>query len=66
MWRGNLHIDCEKIEDTMDDATLRRIHQLRDCPIRIREGDAVGYGIFESVLTGAWPQYGLTAEASFI
>jgi hypothetical protein len=65
-WRGKLHIDGEKIEDTMDVATLRRIHQVRDCPIRIREGDAVGYGIFESVLVGAWPQYGLTAEASFI
>ena len=65
-WRGPLHIDGEKIEDTMDPTTLRRIHQLRDCPIRIREGDAVGYGIFELVLIGAWPKYGLTAEASFI
>ena len=66
MYRGELFLDGEKVEDTMDATTLRRIHQLRDCPIRIREGDAVGYGIFESVLVGPWPEYGLSAEASFI
>lgn len=66
MYRGDLFVDGEKIEDTLDLATLKRIHQLRDCPIRIREGDAVGHGIFESVVVGAWPEYGLTAEHSFI
>src|SRR3546814_6366718 len=34
--RGDLFVDGEKIEDNGDIATLRRIHQLRDCPIRIR------------------------------
>ena len=58
--------DGEKIEDTADRKTLERIHQLRDCPIRIREGDAVGYGIFESVLVGNWPEFGLSGENSFI
>ena len=66
MYRGDLFMDGEKIEDTLDLPTLKRIHQLRDCPIRIREGDAVGYGIFESVLVGPWPEYGLSAEHSFI
>ena len=66
MYRGDLFMDGEKIEDTMDLTTLKRIHQLRDCPIRIREGDAIGYGIFESVLVGPWPEYGLSAEHSFI
>ena len=50
----------------MDDATLRRIHQLRDSIFRVREGDASGYGVFESVATGAWPDFGLSAEASFL
>lgn len=66
MYRGDLFVDGEKIEDTLDRKTLERIHQLRDCPIRIREGDATGYGIFESVLVGNWPEFGLSGENSFI
>src|ERR1051326_793884 len=66
MWRGPLHVDGERINDTTDGATLRRIHQLRDSIIRVREGDATGYGIFESIATGAWPDLGLTAESSFV
>jgi hypothetical protein len=66
MWRGKLAVEGEKIEDTMDAATLRRIHQLRDNIIRVREGDAVGYGVLETVVTGEWPQWGLTTEASFV
>jgi hypothetical protein len=66
MWRGPLHVDGERIADTTDGATLRRIHQLRDSIIRVREGDATGYGIFESIATGAWPDFGLTADSSFV
>jgi hypothetical protein len=66
MWRGEQHLDGERIADTTDGATLRRIHQLRDSIIRVREGDASGYGIFESIATGAWPDFGLTAESSFV
>ena len=66
MWRGEQHVDGERIPDTTDDATLRRIHQLRDSIIRVREGDATGYGIFESIATGAWPDFGLSAESSFV
>ena len=66
MYRGDLFIDGEKIEDTRDRKTLERIHQLRDCPIKITEGDAVGYGIFESVLIGNWPEFGLSGENSFV
>jgi hypothetical protein len=66
MWRGPLHVDGERIADTTDDATLRRIHQLRDSIIRVREGDAEGYGIFESIATGAWPDLGLSAGTSFV
>lgn len=66
MWRGPLHVDGEKIADTLDVATLKRIHQLRDCIIRVREGEASGHGIFESIVMGPNPELGLTQEASFV
>jgi hypothetical protein len=45
---------------------VQEAHQLRDCVIRVREGDAVGYGIFESIIIGEHPRYGLTRENSFL
>lgn len=66
MWRGPLQVEGERISDVTDDKTLRRIHQVRDCIVRVREEDATGYGIFESVITGAWPELELTASASFV
>ena len=66
MWRGKLAVEGERIANTTDDATLRRIHQLRDTIMRAREGEASGFGIFESVATGAWPDLELSAEASFL
>jgi len=45
---------------------LKRIRQVRDCPIKVREGDAVGYGIMESIIHGAHPDLGLTAENTLI
>jgi hypothetical protein len=66
MWRGERHIDGERISDTTEPQTLRRIHQLRDSIVRVREGDAMGYGILESIVTGAWPDFGLSAGTSFV
>jgi hypothetical protein len=66
MWRGKLAVEGERVANTTDDATLRRIHQLRDTIMHVREGEASGFGIFESVATGAWPDLGLSAEASFL
>lgn len=66
MWRGELNVDGERIADTSDAQTLRRIHQIRDSIVRVREGDAAGYGIFESLVTGAWPDLGLSAGTSFV
>jgi hypothetical protein len=65
-WRGKLHVDGERIDDTLDVATLKKIHQFRDTPVKVTEGDASGYGIFESILIGPDPSLGLTAEASFV
>lgn len=66
MWRGEGHVEGERIADTTDPATARRIHHLRDSIVRVSEGDASGYGIFESIALGPWPEMRLTAEASFV
>lgn len=65
-WHGEQHIDGERYADASSLDTVREIHQLRDCVIRVREGDAVGYGIFESMVIGEHPRYGLTRETSFL
>ena len=62
-WRGPLDIDGEYIADCWDDEHLPVLGQLRDTPVRVREGDAVGYGIMESMITGEWPELGLTADS---
>jgi hypothetical protein len=62
-WKGKLHLDGEYIADCADDEHLRTLGQFRDTPIRVTDGDAVGYGIMESLIGGVWPELGLTAES---
>ncbi|BBY79143.1 hypothetical protein H7I53_16710 [Mycolicibacterium pulveris] len=62
-WKGALHVDGEHIADCWNDENLPRLGQFRDTPIRVREGDAVGYGIMESLIGGVWPELGLTEES---
>ena len=62
-WRGPLHVDGEHIADCWDDEHLRSLGQFRDTPIRVREGDAVGYGIMESMVMGEWPELGLGKDS---
>jgi hypothetical protein len=62
-WMGPLHLDGEHIPDCWDEEHLALLGQLRDTPIRVQEGDAVGYGIMESIITGEWPDLGLTAAS---
>ena len=65
-WRGRKHLDGERYADISTLEAVQEAHQLRDCVIRVREGDAVGYGIFESIIIGEHPRYGLTRESSFL
>ncbi len=66
-WYGpGVHLDGEKIEDTSDVTTLKRIHQLRDCPVRVTEGEMTGYGDIESIIHGGDEALGLTAANSII
>jgi hypothetical protein len=62
-WRGPLALDGEYIPDCADDEHLRLLGQLRDTPVRVRDGEATGFGILESIITGVWPDLGLTADS---
>jgi hypothetical protein len=62
-WKGELHIDGEYIGDCWSDENLAKLGQFRDTPVRVREGEAVGYGIMESLIGGVWPELGLTEES---
>ena len=62
-WQGDLKLDGEYIKDVSDDEHVRTLGQFRDTPIRVREGDATGYGIMESIISGVWPELGLTADS---
>lgn len=62
-WKGPLHIDGEYIADCASNENLRALGQFRDTPVRVTDGDAVGYGIMESLVMGVWPELNLTAES---
>ncbi|WP_319454986.1 MULTISPECIES: hypothetical protein [unclassified Mycobacterium] len=62
-YKGALHLDGEYLADCHSDENLPQLGQFRDTPIRVRDGDAVGYGIMESLIGGVWPELGLTADS---
>lgn len=62
-WQGDYHEDGEYIADIRQQ--LHRIGQLRDVPVLVKDGDAIGYGIQESVFAGVYPELGLTADSDF-
>ncbi len=65
-WSGPDFAEGEIYEDVSQIETAREVHQLRDAIVELREGDAVGYGIYESMVLGEFPQWGLTRETSFL
>lgn len=67
-WRGDLHIDGERIDDCSDPATARRIHQIRDTVVHVTDpvGDGQGWGNWQPIITGGFPELGLTEESSFV
>jgi hypothetical protein len=67
-WRGDLHVDGEHVDDCSDPDTARRIHQMRDCLVRVDDpaGGGMGWGNLQSILAGPHPDLGLTEEASFL
>ena len=65
-WRGPEHMDSDYFADCSAVDTARRVHQIRDCIIRITDGEAVGYSNYQTVVNGEWPELGLDAGSSFI
>jgi len=67
-WRGSLHVDGEYLADISDPETARRVHQLRDCVVRVDDpaGEGRGWGNLQSLAVGPHPEMGLTVEASFM
>src|SRR4029450_7799147 len=66
-WRGPLHVDGEHVADCADVATAHRIHQFRDCVMKVEDpvGGGSGWGNAQTLATGPHPDLGLTEEASF-
>ena len=62
-WRGKLHLDGEQIPDmTAPEIRKRLATAVRDTIVRVREGDAVGHGLFEPIVLGDWPEMNLSSR----
>ena len=67
-WRGDLHTDGEHITECDSVPVAHRIHQHRDCIVRVEslEDGSIGVGTLQSNAVGSHPEMGLTAAASFL
>ena len=63
-FRGELHVDGERITDCRPPELARRLHQIRDTAIRIEDpvGGGVGFGNCQPIAAGPWPELGLADE----
>ena len=66
-WRGQLHVEGERIDDCASPENARRVHQIRDTVVRITDvlGGGVGYGNWQPIAMGSLPELGLDASTSF-
>jgi hypothetical protein len=66
-WRGELHVDGERLEDCRQPDLARELHQLRDTFVHIREpaSGAEGWGNCQPMITGSHPDRGLDGASSF-
>jgi hypothetical protein len=53
-WRGELHVDGERIDDCTTYEQSRRLHQIRDTVVRVHDpvGGGTGWGNAQPILTG--------------
>jgi len=63
-WRGDYHEDGEHIASIA--ASIGSVGQFRDAPVMVRDGDAVGYGIQESIYRGLFPDLGLLEDSNHL
>jgi hypothetical protein len=68
MWRGELHVDGDYVGDCADPQVARRIHQHRDCVVRVEDPaeGATGWGPMQTIAIGGFPEYGLSLESTFV
>jgi hypothetical protein len=66
-WRGELHVDGEHVTACDTAPVAHRIHQHRDCIVRVEDltDGSTGVGSMQSNAVGPHPEMGLTADASF-
>jgi hypothetical protein len=67
-WRGRLNVEGERIPDCSAPEVARRVHQIRDTVVRLTDpvGGGIGYGNWQPIITGAFPELGLDSESSFM
>ena len=63
-WRGDLHIEGERIADCSTPEQARRLHQIRDTVVRVTDStaDAIGVGNCQPIAYGPWPELGLADD----
>ena len=65
--RGDLQVDGEHVEGCDQVEVAHRLHQHRDCIVRVsdRSDGSTGVGSLQSIVAGPHPELGLTDTASF-
>jgi len=60
-WRGELHVDGERIGDCTAPEVARRLHQIRDTVVRVHDpvGGGSGWGNCQPIASGPWPELDL-------
>jgi hypothetical protein len=63
-WRGELHLEGERIPDCRTPEAARRLHQIRDTAVRVTDpvGGGTGWGNRQPIAAGPWPDLGLPDE----
>jgi hypothetical protein len=63
-FRGELHVDGERIADCRPPEVARRLHQIRDTAVRVSDpvGGGVGWGNCQPIAAGPWPALGLADD----
>jgi hypothetical protein len=66
-WRGELHVDGERLADCTEPDVARRLHQIRDTVVHLTDLDtgAEGWGNCQPIVAGEFPDLGLTRATSF-
>ena len=67
-WRGELHVDGDHFTDCDRADVARHLHQHRDCVVVVDdpEGGGRGGGSIQTIAIGAFPDFGLRLESTFV